>query len=594
MLKKICLCIATVMLYGLLTCGAAFAAPACDVSVDTDTETITISGTIDVSGETQLSLIILNAGMLGENPYELSDFLLASLAQQKLNTVYDENFKDVINSFRQVKTEADGSFETSFKMSAPVSGDFGVVLNYRKNEADEFAVVVPFFYCTPEHVGLAVDAVNGADSANMANKIVSLSRELNIDVTDYKKLGSSAQATISAYVHNVAKELKAENGKGFLGAGDVKAAFSEAMGYYELKNADSKKLDSMLEKHSNLLALSEMSEYGTYTDILNMAEQKDVLEACAGFADCDDINEIKRLFGDKVILCAVKTAESWTEINPILTANKAAFTALDSEYWDLEDTSDIDKEIVGMTFDSLSELTEEMNTLIEDDDKGGYGGGYGGGSSGGGGGSSSNRGGGAALTAPPISNNVADTQISKELPFNDMADYDWAKEAVTELYKAGIVNGKDNKSFAPGDFVTREEFIKMLVCLLDKHDENAKADFNDADENAWYYSYIGSAQLYGISNGLGDGRFGVGMLITRQDIAVMASRAAGIAAKADAPEFADTADISEYAKESVRALASNGMISGMGDGAFAPKQNATRAQAAKILFELYKWKEKTV
>ncbi|MBQ4515715.1 MAG: hypothetical protein II978_02885, partial [Clostridia bacterium] len=86
MLKKICLCIATVMLYGLLTCGAAFAAPACNVSVDTDTETITISGTIDVEGENQLSLIILNAGMLGENPYELSDFLLASLAQQKLNT----------------------------------------------------------------------------------------------------------------------------------------------------------------------------------------------------------------------------------------------------------------------------------------------------------------------------------------------------------------------------------------------------------------------------------------------------------------------------------------------------------------------------
>ncbi|MBR5157214.1 MAG: S-layer homology domain-containing protein [Clostridia bacterium] len=592
MLKKICLCIATVMLYGLLTCGAAFAAPACNVSVDTDTETITISGTIDVSGETQLSLIILNAGMLGENPYELSDFLLASLAQQKLNTVYDENFKDVINSFRQITTNADGSFETSFKMSAPVSGDFGAVLNYRKNEADEFALVTPFFYCTPEHVALAVDAVNGTDASAMANKIVSLSRELNIDVTDYKKLDSKAQATVSAYVHNIAKELKAENGKGFSGAGDIKGAFSEAMGYYELKNADSKKLSSLLEKHSSLLALSEMSEYGTYTDILSAKEQKDVLEACAGFADCDDIDEIKRLFGDNVILCAVKTAESWTEINPILTANKAAFTELDSEYWNLEDTSDIDKEIVGVTFESLSDMTDEMNALIEneDDDKGGYGGGYGGGSSGGGGGSSSNRGGGAALTAPPITNDTADA----ELPFGDMAGYDWAKEAVSELYKAGIVNGKDDKSFAPGDFVTREEFVKMLVCLLGEYDENAKADFNDADENAWYYSYIGSAQLCGISNGLGDGRFGVGMLITRQDIAVMASRAAGITAANNAPEFADGAEVSEYAKESVSALASNGIISGMGDGAFAPKQNATRAQAAKILFELYKWKEKTV
>jgi len=54
--------------------------------------------------------------------------------------------------------------------------------------------------------------------------------------------------------------------------------------------------------------------------------------------------------------------------------------------------------------------------------------------------------------------------------------------------------------------------------------------------------------------------------------------------------FTDSAQISDYAVNYVNAMVSIGVINGMGNGSFAPKANATRAQAAKViatLMELY-------
>lgn len=51
-------------------------------------------------------------------------------------------------------------------------------------------------------------------------------------------------------------------------------------------------------------------------------------------------------------------------------------------------------------------------------------------------------------------------------------------------------------------------------------------------------------------------------------------------------EFADSEDISDYARESVTALAASGVVNGTGDNRFAPKASATRAQAAQIIYKL--------
>ena len=47
--------------------------------------------------------------------------------------------------------------------------------------------------------------------------------------------------------------------------------------------------------------------------------------------------------------------------------------------------------------------------------------------------------------------------------------------------------------------------------------------------------------------------------------------------------FADDAKISRYAKDAVYACQQAGIIDGMTETEFAPKETATRAQVAKIL-----------
>ena len=51
----------------------------------------------------------------------------------------------------------------------------------------------------------------------------------------------------------------------------------------------------------------------------------------------------------------------------------------------------------------------------------------------------------------------------------------------------------------------------------------------------------------------------------------------------DIKTFSDESDFSDYSKDAIKILAGNGIINGMGENTFAPKANASRAQAAKII-----------
>ena len=53
-----------------------------------------------------------------------------------------------------------------------------------------------------------------------------------------------------------------------------------------------------------------------------------------------------------------------------------------------------------------------------------------------------------------------------------------------------------------------------------------------------------------------------------------------------AVEIADKEKISDYAIDAVEAMYRAGIVSGVGNGNFAPDMYATRAQAAKIIYEV--------
>jgi len=123
-------------------------------------------------------------------------------------------------------------------------------------------------------------------------------------------------------------------------------------------------------------------------------------------------------------------------------------------------------------------------------------------------------------------------------------------------------------------------------------DETADVtDFDDVSASDWYYRYVASARKLGIANGAGDGTFGAGKNILRQDMIVLAYRtvqSAGgqITETVEARYFEDQTEISDYAQEAVGALQKAGIISGNHENMFTPMHESTRAEAAKIVYML--------
>lgn len=102
-------------------------------------------------------------------------------------------------------------------------------------------------------------------------------------------------------------------------------------------------------------------------------------------------------------------------------------------------------------------------------------------------------------------------------------------------------------------------------------------------------SYVASAYKSKLAYGKGK-VFGIGENITREDMAVMCYRTLA----EDTPDiregivFDDGDNVSDYAKESVEKLYKKGIMNGMDNNLFVPKANATRAQAAVIIYNLIK------
>ena len=142
--------------------------------------------------------------------------------------------------------------------------------------------------------------------------------------------------------------------------------------------------------------------------------------------------------------------------------------------------------------------------------------------------------------------------------------------------------------FAPDDNVTREEFAKILVGAmgLDKG-QTVLNGFVDVKENEWYARSVNIAKNAGIVNGIGGGKFGTGMSITREDMVVMiynALKSRGVSMPVADLRFDDASMISGYAVNAVGALYKMGAVNGVSETEFAPKGIASRAQAAKIIY----------
>lgn len=175
-----------------------------------------------------------------------------------------------------------------------------------------------------------------------------------------------------------------------------------------------------------------------------------------------------------------------------------------------------------------------------------------------------------------------------KLKFTDVGENHPAYSAVLYLFEKGIINGKSETLFCPEDFLKREEFAKILSKSLSSTPAEDAPVYSDVPEDAWYADYVRSSGVASLMIGISEDTFGVGLTLTRQDLAVVIKRYLSHAGKDIKAEstviYADSGEVADYAREAVEFLGSSGIMPPRENNMWCPKENATRAETAMALY----------
>ena len=155
-------------------------------------------------------------------------------------------------------------------------------------------------------------------------------------------------------------------------------------------------------------------------------------------------------------------------------------------------------------------------------------------------------------------------------PFKDVKVSSWFGQYVIDLYNDGIINGTSATTYAPNDTLTWAAALKLL--LVSNGDLKA-ADATGAD---WSKNAIAKAAELGLVAADLDGA----KAISRLEFCQVAAKLNKLAESKTESKFTDCTD--GY----VMALVDAKVISGMTETTFEPAASLTRAQIAKIIYQL--------
>ena len=155
-------------------------------------------------------------------------------------------------------------------------------------------------------------------------------------------------------------------------------------------------------------------------------------------------------------------------------------------------------------------------------------------------------------------------------PFKDVKVSSWFGKYVIDLYNDGIINGTSATTYAPNDTLTWAAALKLLLV---SHGDLKAADATGAD---WSKNAIAKAAELGLVAADLDGA----KAISRLEFCQVAAKLNKLAESKTESKFTDCTD--GY----VMALVDAKVIDGMTATTFEPDASLTRAQIAKIIYQL--------
>ena len=181
---------------------------------------------------------------------------------------------------------------------------------------------------------------------------------------------------------------------------------------------------------------------------------------------------------------------------------------------------------------------------------------------------------------------------SEKCPSEQYSDLDtdaWYHESVDYVLDKGLMQGISDSKFDPSGSTTRAMIVTTLWRLEGEPVVNYAMTFEDVDSDAWYGEAVRWAAGEGLVLGYSAEEFRPDTAITREQMAAIIYRYAGY--KNVAPtgawairlEYADIADIADYATEAVMYCLVKNLMQGRDGGIFAPQATASRVEIAVVL-----------
>ena len=369
---------------------------------------------------------------------------------------------------------------------------------------------------------------------------------------------------------------------------ELEEMFRMACDFVDAQKMDAHKLDAYMNIRETELGFDiANADYIKYPENTKRIF-KSILDNASGDDEIVSLLDLRHTFTEACAVSAIdKETDALTVIEKLKEYNDEVFN-LDFNSADYKKVYpyDVGKEFVNNNYNSVDEIVTAFNArveyLVKNEPSRPSGGGNGGGGSGLGG----------FPTNVPVDNDKFN-ELTQNLPvFSDVPRTHWASESIRFCYENSIMTGDGFGRFRPDDSITRQEFVKVIICAFGVDTDGAECEFTDVDKDGWAYPYISKAYIMGVVSGISDDEFGPTENITRQDAVTMLYRIALMAREdyefkaKELDVFTDKDLIAEYAKKAVSVMAGETVISGYDDGSFMPQKAITRSETARIIKSL--------
>ncbi len=159
----------------------------------------------------------------------------------------------------------------------------------------------------------------------------------------------------------------------------------------------------------------------------------------------------------------------------------------------------------------------------------------------------------------------------------------WAAAEIGEVRAQGIMTGGGD-GFLPDKSITRAEFVCAVIRAVGQKPDTYGNGFADVARDSVYAPYINKAVELGLVTGFEDGTFRPESSITREEAAVVLSRAFGfLSGYTLGRSFTDYSQLTEGAKAAVGYALKEKIIAGYPDNTLRPRGTLTRAEAACLI-----------